>query len=182
MITKFQIRKEIKEKLNRLTQAQRLRKSRLIKKRLFNLTEFKRAKYVMFYVATDKEVQTNFMITAAQKIGKKILVPVILGREIVASLIEDFEKELTLGPYRIRQPQKKYIREFSSKKIDLVVVPGLAFDKAGRRLGRGGGYYDRFLAKLPSQIPYIGLAFDFQILKNLPTLSHDIQVTKVISA
>ena len=75
---KQKIRKEIKDKLNKQNNLQRLRKSRLIKKRLFNLAEFKRAKLVMFYVATDKEVETGFMMTEARKIGKKIAVPVIL--------------------------------------------------------------------------------------------------------
>lgn len=181
---KAQIRKEIKQKLNKQTNAQRLRKSCLIKNKLFNLAEFKRAEYVMFYIAKAEEVQTQLMITEAQKIGKKILVPVILKekRRMIASLVEDFEKEISLGSYGIRQPQTKYIREAPAKKIDLVLVPALAFDREGRRLGRGGGYYDRFLADLAVRTPRIGLAFDFQILKNLPFLSHDISVTRVISA
>ena len=181
---KQKIRKDIKDKLNKQNNLQRLRKSRLIKKRLFSLAEFKKAKFVMFYVATDKEVQTRFMMTEARKIGKKIAVPAILRGEkrIIASLVEDFEKELTPGPYGILQPQRKYIREMPHKSIDLVVVPGLAFDRQGRRLGRGGGYYDKFLAGLPSDIPRIGLAFDFQLLTGLPVLSHDVSVTKVISA
>ncbi len=181
---KAEIRKEIKEKLNKQNNTQRLRKSRLIKKKLFDLAEFKRAEYVMFYIAKDKEVETRFMITGARKIGKKIVVPAILRGEkrIIASLIEDFEKELTLGPYGILQPQSKYIREISSEKIDLVLVPGLAFDERGNRLGRGAGYYDKFLASLPAGTARIGLAFDFQVLKDLPVLSHDVSVTRVISA
>ncbi|MBL7092051.1 MAG: 5-formyltetrahydrofolate cyclo-ligase [Candidatus Omnitrophica bacterium] len=181
---KQKIRKEIKDKLNKQSNLQRLRKSRLIKKRLFSLAEFKRAKSVMFYVATGEEVETRFMMTEARKIGKKIAVPAILRGEkrIIASLVEDFEKELAPGPYGILQPQKKYIREVPHRSIDLVVVPGLAFDRQGRRLGRGGGYYDKFLAGLPSGIPRIGLAFDFQLLTGLPALSHDVSVTKVISA
>lgn len=182
---KSSIRREIREKLGKQSSTQRLHKSRLIKKELFNLAEFKKAKYVMFYIAKKEEVETDFMITAAQKTGKKIVVPAVLGRErrMVASLTEDFEKkELTLGPYGILQPQDRDIDEVPAEKIDLVVVPALAFDKQGNRLGRGGGYYDKFLAGLPTAIPRIGLAFDFQVLKNLPVLSHDISVTKVISA
>ena len=69
------------------------------------------------------------------------------------------------------------------KNIDLVVVPGIAFDRLGNRLGRGGGYFDRFLAKLKKRnIPMFGLAFKFQVLKQLPVLSHDIPVTKLIFA
>lgn len=181
---KRKFRKEIRSRLVKQSNQQRLRKSRLIKKRLFNLAEFKRAKCVMFYIATDEEVETRFMILEAQKIGKRIAVPVILRKEkkIIASLIEDMEKELAPGPYGVLQPQSKHIRPIPHKSIDLVVVPGVAFDKEGRRLGRGGGYYDKFLARLPLGIPRIGLAFDFQVLKDLPVLSHDIPVTRVISA
>lgn len=181
---KERIRKEIREKLNKQDDAQRLRKSSLIKIKLFRLAEFKRAEYVMFYLSTDTEVQTQSMITEAQKIGKKTLVPKILQRErrMIASLIEDVDEELSLGPYGIRQPKGRYTREIPSDKIDLVIVPGLAFDKCGRRLGRGGGYYDKFLANLAKETPRIGLAFDFQVLSSLPSLSHDISLTRVISA
>ncbi len=226
-MTKLKLRKELKEKLNKQNNTQRLRKSRLIKEKLFRLAEFKKAEYVMFYIATDKEVQTDFMIAEARKIGKKVVVPVILKgekilpapldgkhltgpdgrRRIIASLLEDskkiasgnnlngqfsqwyplntflyHEKELESGPYGILQPQSRYIREMPAEKIDLAVVPGLAFDKSGRRLGRGGGYYDKFLAGLPLVIPRIGLAFDFQLIKDIPVLSHDVCVTRVISA
>lgn len=181
---KSRIRKEIKEKLNKQNDTQRLRKSKLIQKKLFQLAEFKRAEFVMFYVADENEVQTHSMIAEAQKIGKKILVPKILMREkrIIASVLENIEEELSPGPYGIKQPKSKYTREIPSEKIDLAVVPGLAFDKAGHRLGRGGGYYDKFLAGLPEDAARIGLAFDFQLLDDLPFLSHDISVTKVISA
>jgi len=181
---KDRLRKEFKQKLSKQNKAQRLRKSLLVEKELFNLAEFKRAKYLMWYIATELEVQTHSMITRAQELGKKILVPMISRREkkMIASLIEDPNQELTQGPYGISQPKDQYIRQIPSEKIDLVIVPGLAFDRQGRRLGRGGGYYDRFLADLPAATPRIGLAFDFQILDNLPALSHDVSLTKIISA
>ncbi len=185
-MSKLSIRKEIQEKLNKQSDAQRLRKSRLIKNRLFKLAEFQRAQLVMFYVAKDKEVQTDLMISQAQKIGKKVAVPKILKGEkkprMIASLLEDSKTELAPGPYGVLQPKTQYIRAIPQSSIDLVVVPGVAFDNRGRRLGRGGGYYDRFLARLPAAIPRIGLAFDFQLIKNIPTLSHDVSVTRVISA
>ena len=101
---------------------------------------------------------------------------------MIASLVKDLRRELSPGPFEIPQPKKKCIREVPYESIDLVIVPGLAFDRQGNRLGRGAGYYDKFLAKLPKETPRIGLAFDFQVLKDLPTLSHDISVDKVVSA
>jgi len=183
-MSKSRIRKEIKEKLNQQTDAQRLRKSSLIGEKLFNLAEFKRAEVIMFYVAKKREVQTKAMIEQARKLGKKVVVPVILVREkkMIASKIEDYKTELTPGPYGILQPKREYTREVPPEKIDLAIVPGLAFDQQGHRLGRGGGYYDKFLTRLSAGTPHIGLAFDFQVLADLPTFSHDVSVTKVISA
>ncbi|MGE5197323.1 MAG: 5-formyltetrahydrofolate cyclo-ligase, partial [Deltaproteobacteria bacterium] len=68
------------------------------------------------------------------------------------------------------------------EEIDLVIVPGLAFNKQGRRLGRGKGCYDRFLKKLPDKATSIGLAFDFQILPAIPATTEDVSVNKVICA
>lgn len=183
-MSKASFRKEIKEKLDRQNNEQRLQKSFSIKEKLFQLAEFKRAEYIMFYLATKEEVQTQPMIDEALKIGKKILVPVILKGEnrIIASRIEDLKGELAPGPHGILQPRDVCIRKVPPEKIDLAVVPGLAFDRQNRRLGRGGGYYDRFLVSLPADIPRIGLAFDFQLVEALPALSHDIPVTKAISA
>ena len=98
----------------------------MIKEELFKLAEFKRAKLVMFYIATDKEVETSFMIAEAQKIGKKIVVPTILVEEkrMIASLIEDLKADLSQGPYGIAQPKRECIHQVAGKLIDLVVVPG----------------------------------------------------------
>ncbi|MFH1245848.1 MAG: 5-formyltetrahydrofolate cyclo-ligase [Candidatus Omnitrophota bacterium] len=181
---KKRIRKEIRGKLSKQDDTQRLQKSNLIKEKLFKLAEFKQAKCVMFYIAKDKEVETQFMIDGAKKLGKKIAVPAVLTEEkrMTAALVGDLGKELCLGPYGVLQPKPGSIREIPHEKIDLVIVPGIAFDKQGIRVGRGAGYYDRFLAGLPCAVPRIGLAFSFQVLDSLPALSHDIPVTQVISA
>ena len=89
---------------------------------------------------------------------------------------------MKVGPYGILEPKEEYVREIDKEKIELVIVPGLAFDQAGRRLGRGKGYYDRFLFSLPSKTPKIGLAFSFQIVEQVPCDPHDFPLTSVISA
>lgn len=73
-------------------------------------------------------------------------------------------------------------KQVSLKSLDLVIVPGMAFDKKGKRLGRGKGYYDRFLMKIPKDTSSFGLAFDFQILPFIPTTDIDVDVKKVIFA
>ena len=89
-------------------------------------------------------------------------------------------ERLIKGPYGVRQPSAR--TGVSLSKLDVVVVPGVAFDRRGNRLGRGKGYYDRFLKKLPKKTHRIGLAFDFQILPAMPVSRHDLGVDKVLFA
>jgi len=162
----------------------RLKKSELIKAALFKTLEFRAAKMIMFYSAFDGEVETLEMIKQAQTLGKKIVLPVTIKekKEIIPSLIINLEESLTNGPYGIKQPKENITQEVDSCAIDLVIVPGVAFDKKGNRLGRGEGYYDRFLKKLPQKTPKIGLAFDFQVVDCLPCVEkHDVSVSSVIS-
>lgn len=124
------------------------------------------------------------MIDSAIKLGKKVVVPVILTREkkLVGTLISDMRKDLFPGPYGILQPIPAPEKEVPVDKLDLVVVPGIAFDREHVRLGRGAGYYDRFLETIPKQAAVVGLAFDFQVVENLPKLAHDISVTRLLTA
>ncbi|MCP4650222.1 MAG: 5-formyltetrahydrofolate cyclo-ligase [PVC group bacterium] len=182
---KQRIREQIKKKLKGQKETQRLKKSLAIKKKLFSQKQFLQADTVMFYIAKDGEVETSEMIKDTLKMGKKVVVPMTLVKEkkIIPSRLKDFEKELGEGPYGIYQPKRKFMRKVLLKSINLVIVPGLAFDSLGNRLGRGGGYFDRFLAKIKKRnIPMFGLAFKQQILRQVPVLKHDIPVTKLIFA
>lgn len=160
----------------------RLKKSLVILGKLFKAPEFVKAKSILFYASFDAEVETFEMIKQAKQLGKRIALPIILTKEkrIVPIGIENCEEDLELGPYGIKQPRYVKKRCISVEDIDLVVVPGVAFDKNNNRLGRGAGYYDRFLANLPQDIPTIGLAFDFQLVPRLPQQSHDRPVSRVI--
>jgi 5-formyltetrahydrofolate cyclo-ligase len=182
---KNSIRKKIRIKLLAQREELRQKKSLRIKKKLFSQPEFLQADTVMFYIAKDGEVDTLGMIKDALTMGKKVVVPVTLVKEkkIIPCQLNDCGKELSMGPFGIYQPKKKFRREVLLNHIDLVVVPGVAFDRFGNRLGRGGGYFDRFLAKLKQfNVPMFGVAFKFQILKQLTVFPHDIPVTKLIFA
>lgn len=182
---KKSIRAEIVTMLNIQKEAERLKRSRVIQKKLFALKEFKEAKNIMFFASFDGEVDTFRMIEEAIKLGKQVVLPAIVKKEkrIIPCKITDLEKELDIGPYGVKQPKLRKTQFVSPEDIDLVVVPGIAFDRAGNRLGRGEGYYDRFLKKLPNGIPIAGLAFSFQILKTIPSVRHiDIPVDKVVFA
>lgn len=179
---KEKIRQVIRGKLKSHTLHERELKSRQISEKLKQETIFKNAKTIMFYLATDEEVQTRNLIEEAFAQGKRILLPYIHREtgELKPSRVRDLTLDLEKGSYGILEPKKECLDLVELKEIELVIVPGLAFDQTKHRLGRGKGYYDRFLAKLPRNIQTIGFAFDFQILERIPATELDIPLSRVI--
>lgn len=186
---KRKIRQEFLKKRNNLSRDEIKSKSEKIEKRLFALPEFQRAKTVMFYVSFRSEVETEKMTRNALKLKKKIVIPVVHGEKIVVSEIKNLKKELTKGSFGIKEPKKEFRRRVNQKEIDLVVVPGVVFDKRGGRLGYGRGYYDRFLRSKSirsrmnrsRQCALIGLAFDLQIARKIPLVEEDMKVDKIVT-
>lgn len=134
----------------------------------------------MLYVSTNKEVDTREIIQKALQEGKQVIVPLTRKkkRRIVPCLLKSWG-DLAPGNYGILEPQKA--QSFPLADIELVIVPGVAFDREGRRLGRGKGYYDRFLAHLSPTIPRIGLAFQTQMVEKVPIQGSDIPVDVIIT-
>ena len=179
MLTKAQIRSKILLKLKTQKEEDRNRKSKLIQDKLLRNKVFRKAKIVMFYIAFGGEVNTEEMIKEAKKIGKLICVPICRkDKETMQPTILENHGKLKKGPYGVLEPVA--LTRVKPEELDLVIVPGLAFDKKGNRLGRGKGCYDRFLCTLSEKTPSTGLAFDFQILSLVPTTDDDVSVKKVI--
>ncbi|MFH1360191.1 MAG: 5-formyltetrahydrofolate cyclo-ligase [Candidatus Omnitrophota bacterium] len=184
VVSKSTLREKILNLLKSQKEEDKLRKSKIIQDKLFAAPEFQKAQVVLFYASFNGEVDTFDMMKQAKKIGKQIALPTIIKdqKRIVPSFVEDLDAELTDGPYGIKQPKQEYLRPVDCQKIDLVLVPGVAFDKYNNRLGRGGGYYDRFLEELSCEKPRFGLAFDFQVLDRLPhPEEHDQTVSRVLT-
>ncbi|MDD5135919.1 MAG: 5-formyltetrahydrofolate cyclo-ligase, partial [Candidatus Omnitrophica bacterium] len=181
---KHKIRSHIKEKLNSHSELEKSEKSGIIKHQLFNEEAFREAKVVMFYVSLKDEVSTLSMIDEAIKIGKRVCVPVIIKEEkrLIAGEIKDRISDLERQHFGIYQPKAGHVKEVPLENIDMIIVPGIAFDKNNVRLGRGHGYYDRLLCALPNKTKTVGLAFGFQVVEHLPKDSHDIPVWKTITA
>ena len=137
----------------------------------------------MFYVATKTEVQTENMIKKSLAMGKKVFIPIMINasNDLDASWLIDFDKELRENSQGILEPKEEYRRVFSPEKIDLIILPGVAFDFMGNRIGRGKGYYDRFLKKVRSSAFKIALAYEIQIVENISVDVHDIPVNKIIT-
>ena len=140
------------------------------------MPEYKKAKTVSFFVSFGSEVDTHDMIKEALK-EKEVCVPVVQGDYIALSKINglgDLDKE---GKYGILEPSS--IIEIDKELVDLIIVPGVAFDKKGYRIGYGRGYYDKLLKEFNGKT--IGLAFSLQIVNKIPKEEHDIRVDKVIT-
>lgn len=180
-MTKQAIRSKILIKLSNQKEEDRKRKSKSIQRKLFAARVFRKARLVMFYIPLRGEVDTHDMIKAAQKLGKKVVVPVCQKHTIdLRPCLLDAPVQLKRGPYGVYEPVVAQYVPLSL--VDLVVVPGVAFDAKGNRLGRGKGFYDRFLKKTPATTTFVGLAYDFQVLPSIPTQPHDVSVHRVIAA
>ncbi|MDP1853314.1 MAG: 5-formyltetrahydrofolate cyclo-ligase [Candidatus Omnitrophota bacterium] len=181
---KQELRRKMLLKLKTQKEEERTERSRKIRKKLFSLSAFKQAQVIMFYISCGFEVDTLNMIKEAIKLGKKVAVPRLKdnNRKMAISLVSGVDSELEIGPYGIKQPKAEYLRPVSIEKIDLIVVPGVAFSSGGKRLGRGKGYYDRLLETKREKTRTVGLAFKCQIVEDLPQSPHDYPVEQVISA
>ena len=178
---KSEIRKEILKRLETQDLRIKAKKDKIIKEKLLALEEFKEAKAVAFYVSLKSEADTEALIDEALAMGKCVVVPVIVKDDLKFVEIKSRKAELAEGPCGILQPAEGVLRPFPNERIDLIVVPGVAFTKEGARLGRGKGFYDRFLKSLPGRIKRIGLAYDFQIIEDLPVTPHDLPVDTVLT-
>ncbi|MCX5714662.1 MAG: 5-formyltetrahydrofolate cyclo-ligase [Candidatus Omnitrophica bacterium] len=179
-MTKKIIRSKILARLKTQKEEDRNRKSGIIKRKLFRTLVFSKAKTVMFYLSFGGEVNTKEMIEQAYTLGKIVAVPGTKGNGAIRPYLLHRDTRLVRGPYGTKEPATK--RSISLRNIDLVIVPGVAFDKKGNRLGRGKGCYDVFLNKLPKKTVSLGLAFDFQILPFVPATTEDVPVKRVLFA
>lgn len=181
--SKARIRKDMLTRLRQHTKKQRAAKSDKIKRRLFKEKYFKQAATIMCYVSKPYEVDTYPIIEGVLKSGKRLIVPVTKTQEkiLIPSEISDLQKDLGQGPFGICEPKKECMKTVDLKDIDLVLIPGIAFDRQGNRIGHGQGYFDRFLSNLPNKIPTIGLAFKLQLVSRINALPWDIPVTKLIT-
>lgn len=182
-LDKILLRKKLLEKRRNMNTDDIKEKNKLIKERLYDSGIYKNSKFIMAYIDFRNEVETKEIIKYSLKLSKRIGVPISIPktRELIISELFDFDKELENGVYNILTPKKEFIREISPKEIDLVLVPAVAFDRKGYRIGYGGGYYDRFFEKLDSHTIKLGLAFDIQIIPEVPAGKYDLPVDYVIT-
>ena len=183
MMTKGELRKILIRRLKQQKEDERRRRSELIRRKVFRLGAFRQAGVIGCYVALPYEVQTWRMIKAMLLKGKRVVVPIAQPRtkQLRLSELRDPDRELASGAYGVWEPIPSARRPVSVRELELILVPGLAFDRQGNRLGHGHGYFDRFLERLSKATLTIGLAFRFQIFDRLPTSSHDHPVHQILT-
>jgi 5-formyltetrahydrofolate cyclo-ligase len=187
-LTDFQLRKkEIREQAhaNRKDQPDKETVSAAIVEQFLALPEYAAAQTVMFYVDVRTEVKTRDFLSVALLHGKKIVVPYCRADGQLDLFWLENMNELSIGMYKILEP-KVELRELPEKKVaaeelDLVMVPGVAFDRNGARMGHGFGYYDKLLEHTRASTPLVALAFECQMFEEIPTADHDIFMDKIIT-
>ena len=167
-----------RKKLNREI---RLHKSKKIFNRLIDIDEIKHAKRVMVYVNFQEEVETRDLIEYLWNNDIEVIVPLCEPklRDMKPSLLYSFD-ELAPGTFGVLEPVKQAIRIVDADTIDVIIVPGLAFDRHGGRIGYGAGYYDRFFEKVPNST-LIAIAYDEQVIDNVPMERHDRRIPLIVT-
>ena len=176
------IRDEVLEKRDRIPHAIKSEKDLLIRNLLYTLPEVLDAKRILFYVSFRSEVNTHSMIKQALKAGKNLILPRVYkeGHRLLLYEIKDL-RELNAGFMGIPEPFVSDERIFAIDDVDLVIIPGAAFDYSGNRLGYGAGYYDSLLAERKRKMPVIALAYEEQIVDSIPAEEHDVQVDMIVT-
>lgn len=178
---KNEIRISLLKKRRALSQEEVMKKSKEIQKLLFGMQEYKKAQKILYYISYDNEVNTHEMIKESVSQGKTVVVPKTDKKQHKLMLSELVcWDDLECGTYNILEPKKECIKEIHHEVIDLLIVPGVVFDFRGNRIGHGMGYYDKLLCHCICK-PKIGLAFDFQIVDQVPIEKHDVRVDKIVT-
>ncbi len=182
----LELKKSIREQAhaNRKAQTDKESLSEAICRTFASLDEFARAKTVMVYIDVRTEVRTRQDLPALLQSGKRIVVPYCVDGELELFLLEDMA-ELEVGMYKILEPRADLralpAKQVDVKELDLIMVPGVAFDKRGARMGHGFGYYDKLLEHARKDTPLVALAFECQLFPEIPTQAHDIFMDKIIT-
>jgi 5-formyltetrahydrofolate cyclo-ligase len=174
---KKEIREEIRNRKRQFTSSQLDEMSLAVLCRLLSHPRIKSAQTVLMYYSLPDEVNTHQAVDELVKEGKQVLLPVVKGENELELRIYHDRSDLCEGSFHIMEPTGTIFNDYS--KIDAAVVPGMGFDKDCNRLGRGKGYYDRLLAKIPD-VYKIGICFDFQKVESLPTGKYDIKMDEVL--
>ena len=181
LTVKDELRERMRAQLESLSAAQVSAASAAVWERLSVLATFTSAEWLLVYVSKGHEVDSHGLIRQLLALGKRVCVPKFdeATKRYVASELRDFDTELVEGRFTILEPKPEAVRRVESVRLDALVLPGLAFDDHGNRLGRGMGFFDAILRD--ARGTKIALAHDFQVVSEVPAEPHDVGVDFIVT-
>lgn len=177
-MNKKELRQAIRAQKRAMTEADILRRSEILAEKFARSDAYRAAKTIYGYLPYNQEVRTVPMLQRALDEGKRVAVPKVYGDDMKFIYLDDLS-QVAKGYAGIPEPVAD--GPVAQVETALVLMPGLAFDPAGHRIGYGGGFYDKFLAREPHH-PTVALCYDFQVIEHLETEEFDIPVDQVIWA
>ena len=177
-MNKQELRRSIREQKRAMSQEEILRRSEILAEKFAQCPAYQAARTIYGYLPYNQEVRTVPMLRQALEEGKHVAVPKVYGDEMKFIYLDDLS-QVSKGYAGIPEPIAD--GPVAQDGTALVLMPGLAFDPQGHRIGYGGGFYDKFLAREPGH-PTVALCYDFQVVEHLQTEEFDIPVDIVIWA
>ena len=181
--TKDDIRRNIEEALASLSDKEIKDKTQRIEKRLFEFANFLESNIVLLYINSNCEVNSLEIIKRCLNFKKIVILPAFVPTKYEMKLfkIDNLDTDLTLGPRNILEPDPNHCNVVPIECIDIAIIPGVAFDEKGGRIGSGDGYYDRLIPKLPITTRKVALTFENQIVSQIQMEAHDRHVDIIIT-
>ena len=181
--TKDDIRRNIEEALASLSDKEIKNKTQKIEKRLFEFANFLEANIVLLYINSNCEVNSLEIIKRCLNYKKIVILPAFVPTKYEMKLmkIDNLDTDLTYGSRNILEPDPNHCNVVPIECIDIAIIPGVAFDEKGGRIGSGDGYYDRLIPKLPITTRKVALTFEDQIVPQIQMEAHDRHVDIIIT-
>jgi 5-formyltetrahydrofolate cyclo-ligase len=180
---KIQIREDITKLISALSESKIAEKTKAIEDRLFEFANFLESKVALLYMNSDYEVQTDNIIKRSYSYNKIVVLPAFDSQQFKMKLmkVDAFDQDLKPGPRGVLEPDADRCKIVPMDKVDIAIIPGLAFDEKGGRIGTGKGYYDRLIPRLAITTRKVALTFEEQIVQQIPMESHDKYVDIIIT-
>jgi 5-formyltetrahydrofolate cyclo-ligase len=180
---KREIRKEVSEKLNALSPDELSKRYTAIENRLFEFANFLESRIVFLYYSRKGEVDSQKVLKRCLQSNKILVLPALdpARHRMKLMKVDHLKKDLIAGPAGIPQPDPARCKLVPIDRVDIAIVPGIAFDEKGGRVGTGEGYYDRLIPRLPITTRKVALSLEAQILPQVPMESHDKHVDIIIT-
>jgi len=180
---KHEIRTEITKLLTDMSDDVRNEKTQAIENRLFEFANFLESHITLLYMNTENEVATRNIIKRAIEYNKVVVLPVFDMEKHRMGLmkIENLENQLKQGPRGVHEPDTAKSKKVPIDCIDIAIVPGIAFDEKGARIGTGMGFYDRLIPNLPITTRKVALSFEDQLIQQVPMEHHDKHIDIIIT-